>query len=140
METLDIKTAIQIAKILAAAPEERLPMILGVFEKAEVDIEGLTELEEWKALTRGTSLIDTAEFIKGITADRQQVDGEYRIKVQDFNEFCSTKKISARCARKHLYEHGLIRTSTDKGKVNYTVPMQDPETKTTVRYVVITTE
>ena len=33
MEELDIKTAIQIAKILAAAPDERIPMILDVFSK-----------------------------------------------------------------------------------------------------------
>ena len=41
METLDIKTAIQIAKILAAAPNERIPMILDIFSKAEVEISGL---------------------------------------------------------------------------------------------------
>ena len=62
METLDIKTAIQIAKILSAAPEERLPMILGVFEKAEITIEGLTELEEWKALNRPSAMIDIRQF------------------------------------------------------------------------------
>ena len=34
MEELDIKTAIQIAKILAAAPDERIPMILdGVLDQ-----------------------------------------------------------------------------------------------------------
>lgn len=38
MEELDIKTAIQIAKILAAAPDERIPMILDVFSKAQVQI------------------------------------------------------------------------------------------------------
>ena len=50
MEELDIKTAIQIAKILAAAPDERIPMILDVFSKAQVDINGLDELAEWRAL------------------------------------------------------------------------------------------
>lgn len=39
MEELDIKTAIQIAKILAAAPDERIPMILDVFSKAQVDMQ-----------------------------------------------------------------------------------------------------
>ena len=43
-QPLDIKIAIQIAKILAAAPNERIPMILDVFSKAEVDINGLDEL------------------------------------------------------------------------------------------------
>lgn len=52
MEELDIKTAIQIAKILAAAPDERIPMILDVFSKAQVDINGLDELAEWRALVK----------------------------------------------------------------------------------------
>ena len=41
MEELDIKTAIQIAKILAAAPDERIPMILDVFSKAQGDMHDL---------------------------------------------------------------------------------------------------
>lgn len=65
-QPLDIKIAIQIAKILAAVPNERIPMILDVFSKAEVDINGLDELAEWQALTKQTSLIDTEEFISGI--------------------------------------------------------------------------
>ena len=55
MEELDIKTAIQIAKILAAAPDERIPMILDVFSKAQVDINGLDELAEWRALDKPVS-------------------------------------------------------------------------------------
>lgn len=50
MEELDIKTAIQIAKILAAAPDERIPMILDVFSKAQVDINGLDELADRKSV------------------------------------------------------------------------------------------
>lgn len=62
MEELDIKTAIQIAKILAAAPDERIPMILDVFSKAQVDINGLDELAEWRALDKQAALIDTGSF------------------------------------------------------------------------------
>lgn len=137
METLDIKTAIQIAKILAAAPEERLPMILGVFEKAEVNIEGLTELEEWKALTRTAALIDIHEFRNDLIKERETTDGEVRIRNTEFNEFCEQKRVSARLARKALYEHGMLRTAMDKNKIQYTVPMVDPETKQTTRFVVI---
>ena len=36
MEELDIKTAIQIAKILAAAPDERIPMILDVLTSTDL--------------------------------------------------------------------------------------------------------
>lgn len=136
-EALDIKIAIQIAKILAAAPDERIPMILDVFQKAEVNINGLDELAEWRALTKQTALIDTQEFVKELTDDREQVDGEYRIKVAEFNHFCAERNISNRVARKHLYEHGLLRTSTDKGKINYTVPIWEGNHND--RYVVIKT-
>lgn len=139
-EVLDIKIAIQIAKILAAAPDERIPMILDVFSKAEVNINGLDELQEWNALKKQTSLIDTGEFVKQITENREKTGDEYRIKVDDFNRFCSERNISSRLARKHLYEHGRLRTSTDKGKTVYTVPIWDEGSKRNDRYVVITTE
>jgi hypothetical protein len=134
-DSLDIKTAIQIAKILAAAPDERIPMILDVFQKASVDINGLDELAEWMALEKQTALIDTNDFIKRITSGLEKTDGEYRIKALDFNAFCSENHVSARYARKHLYEHGLIRTSMDKGKINYTVPIWEKDHNE--RYVVI---
>lgn len=136
-DTLDIKTAIQIAKILAAAPDERIPMILDVFSKAEVDIDGLDELAEWRALNKQTALIDTDAFVKELTKGREQTDGEYRIKVPEFNQFCNAKGVSARYARKHLFESGLLRSSTDNGKTNYTCPVQDADTKKTERCVCI---
>ena len=107
MEELDIKTAIQIAKILAAAPDERIPMILDVFSKAQVDINGLDELAEWRALDKQTALIDTDAFVAELTKGKELEDGEYRIRVPEFNHFCSTKGVSARYARKHLYESGM---------------------------------
>ena len=78
MEELDIKTAIQIAKILAAAPDERIPMILDVFSKAQVDINGLDELAEWRALNKQTALIDTDAFVTELTKDKELEDGEHR--------------------------------------------------------------
>ena len=99
MEELDIKTAIQIAKILAAAPDERIPMILDVFSKASVDINGLDELAEWRALNKQTALIDTDTFVRELTKGRELTDGEYRIKVPEFNQFCNAKGVSARYAR-----------------------------------------
>lgn len=137
MEKLDIKIAIQIAKILAAAPNERIPMILDVFEKAEVEITGLDELSEWIALSRQSILIETADFIAGLIKDREMTDGEYRIPTVDFNSYCADNKISARYARKHLYEQGWIRSGIDNGKINYTCPVIDPETKKPIRCVCI---
>ena len=95
MEELDIKTAIQIAKILAAAPDERIPMILDVFSKAQVDISGLDELAEWRALDKQTALIDTDTFVQELIAGRDATDGEYRIEVPEFNHYCNSKGVSA---------------------------------------------
>lgn len=43
---LSIKEAIEISRILCKAPEERLAMILAVYEEAGIIISGLEELEE----------------------------------------------------------------------------------------------
>ena len=137
MEELDIKTAIQIAKILAAAPDERIPMILDVFSKAQVDINGLDELAEWRALDKQAALIDTDAFVTELTKGKELEDGEYRIRVPEFNHFCSTKGVSARYARKHLYESGMLRSSTDNGMINFTCPVQATDTKKTERCVCI---
>ncbi len=138
-ESLDIKTAIQIAKILAAAPDERIPMILDVFSKAEVNINGLDELAEWRALTKQTALIETETFVKELTDGKEPVDGEYRIKGPEFNNFCADRNISARYARKHLYEKGMLRTNMDGNKINYTCPIFDGATGKTDRCVCIKT-
>ena len=137
METLDIKIAIQIAKILAAAPNERIPMILDVFEKADVEINGLAELSEWVALSRQTALIDTEDFVEDLITGRTMTDSEYRIPASEFNSYCSLKGVSARYARKHLYEKGFIRSGTEKGKINYTLSVPDPTTKKQIRCVCI---
>lgn len=137
METLDIKIAIQIAKILAVAPNERIPMILDVFSKAEVDINGLEELSEWVALNRQAALIDTSVFVAELTKDRDLIGNEYRIPTAEFNLYCNKKGVSARYARKHLYESGWLRSGTDNGKTNYILTVTDPDTKKQIRCVCI---
>lgn len=67
MENIDLKTAIQIAKIVSTVPEDRMPMIWDIFSKAGLDIGGLDEMAEWKALTKQAFLIDTAQFLTEIT-------------------------------------------------------------------------
>lgn len=119
-ESIDIKTAIQIAKIVVTVPEERMPIIWDIFKQAGLDIGGIDEMAEWKALTKQAFLIDTEKFIEGITAGREPVSGEYRILVSDFNEYCTKQKLSARCARKHLAELEAIRTVKSNGKIDYT--------------------
>ena len=87
-----------------------------------------------EALVEGLPLVPRRRlFYKG----KELEDGEYRIRVPEFNHFCSTKGVSARYARKHLYESGMLRSSTDNGKINYTCPVQATDTKKTERCVCI---
>lgn len=135
-ESIDIKTAIQIAKIVVTVPEERMPIIWDIFKQAGLDIGGIDEMAEWKALTRQTALIDTEKFIAGITTGREPVSGEYRILIGDFNEYCTKQKLSARCVRKHLAELEAIRTTKGGGKIEYTCTVYEAD-KTFRRYVCI---
>lgn len=132
-ENIDIKTAIQIAKIVVTVPEERMPIIWDIFRQAGLDIGGLDEMAEWKALTRQAALIDTEKFLEDITQGREPVSGEYRLPVSDFNEYCAKQKLSARIARKHLSSRGAIRTATDNGKVSYTCPIYEADGQTNTR-------
>lgn len=137
-ENLDLKTAIQIAKIVVAVPENRMPIIWDIFSQAGLDIGGIDEMAEWKALTKQAFLIDTEKFLAGITAGKEPVNGEYRILVSDFNEYCVKQKLSARCARKHLAGLEAIRTSRSGGKTDYTCSIYEAENNTTIRrYVCI---
>lgn len=123
---IDLKTAIQIAKIVCQVPEERMPIIWDIFSKAGLDIGGLDEMAEWKSLTRQTGLIDTEKFLTEITEGRTATNGEFRIRIEEFNDFCAGRKLSARCVRKHLADTGAIRTGKlATGKVNYTCTVVD---------------
>lgn len=129
MENIDLKTAIQIAKIVSTIPEERMPIIWDIFKQAGLEIGGLDEMAEWKALTKQAFLIDTAQFLEEITKGREVVNGEYRIPVEEFNTFCSKQKLNARCTRKHLAGIETIRTAKlCSGKVEYTPPVAVPGT------------
>lgn len=137
-ENIDIKTAIQIAKIVVTVPEERMPIIWDIFSQAGLDIGGIDEMAEWKALTKQAFLIDTEKFLAGITAGREPVSGEYRILASDFNEYCTKQKLSARCARKHLAGLEAIRTIKSNGKTDYTCTVCETGKNATLhRYVCI---
>lgn len=138
MESIDLKTAIQIAKIVSTVPQERMPIIWDIFSKAGLDIGGLDEMAEWKALTEQAFLIDTAQFLRELTKGRELINGEYRIPVDDFNQFCAKEKLSARCTRKHLAGVGAIRTAKlFSGKIDYTLPVYEEGKNSTCRCVCI---
>ncbi len=137
-ESIDIKTAIQIAKIVVTVPEERMPIIWDIFKQAGLDIGGIDEMAEWKSLTKQAFLIDTGKFLEGITAGKEPVSGEYRIAVSDFNEYCTRQKLSPRCTRKHLAGLEAIRTIKSNGKIDYTCTVYEAEKNaSSSRYVCI---
>ena len=137
-ESIDIKTAIQIAMIVVTVPENRMPIIWDIFSQAGLDIGGLDEMAEWKALTKQAFLIDTEQFLTGITKNWEPVNGEYQIPVGDFNEYCSKQKLSARCTRKHLAGLKAIRTGkSNNGHVDYTCAVWKQDAGTSCRCVCI---
>lgn len=121
---MELKDAIEISRIISKAPEERLPMILSVLEKADVTINGIEELEEWKTYHEMNAIVDFDEFMTALMerfSDR--MDGErYKIPTSDFGEFCHDQKLKPTPVRRWLAKKGVIETSKDGDKTNYTVP------------------
>ena len=119
---MTVEDAIRISKILAAAPDERIPMILSVLEKADVTIDGLEELEEWKAYKDMAAVIDLDEFraelfeaFKGC-----EYKGGRRIPAAEFSEYCRKKKVKPTPLKRALAKKGYLKTSADGAKTNYT--------------------
>ena len=110
------------SKILASAPEERIPMILSVLEKAEVNIGGLEEMEEWKAFEAMAVIIDLEEFVEQLRKDfpNAATDGGLRILATEFSAYCKKQKIRPTILKRALAKKGYIKPVTDGDKVGYT--------------------
>lgn len=121
---LSLDDAIRVAQIIAKAPEERLPMIMSVFGEAGLTVEGLEQLEEWKAAKEQVLLIDTREFINELAGRFPEVDGWIEIKNSVFTEICNEKDMKARHVRKALANKGLLKVDERSGKLSYTVPLR----------------
>ena len=123
--TLDIhiEDAIKIAKILSQAPEERLPMILNVLEKSRIYIDGLGDLEEWKALRDQAYIVDMDEFVAALTDGREPKGYEVALTPKEFNEVCKRFNVKPSCAKRALHRKGRIKTTESNGKLEYTVPV-----------------
>ena len=121
---MELKDAIEMSRILSKAPEERIPMILSVLEKAEVSIEGLEELEEWKAYKDMNAVMDLGEFMEELEKKfAERLDGgKYKIPTADFSEFCREKKLKPTPVKRLLAKKGIIETVTDNGKTGNTIP------------------
>lgn len=121
---LSLNDAIRVAQILAKAPEERLPLIMSVFNEAGLTVEGLEQLEEWKTAKEQVILIDTQEFIGELAGRFPEADGWIEVKNCDFTEFCNEKGLKARHVRKALANKGLLKMDESKKKTSYTLPLR----------------
>ncbi len=121
IEDLDIKSAIQISKILAEASEERIPMILSVLEKADLVISGLEELEEWKTLKEQAYLVDVHEFMDALKEAFPEDGDLMKIPVKQFANFCHERKLKPILVKRLLVKHGfLVPGVNSRDKQEYT--------------------
>lgn len=121
---LNIKEAIEISRILCKAPEERLEMILAVYEEAGIIISGLEELEEWKSLKDQSGLIDIQEFLEDLeTLYPADGKGDIRIRPDQLQKVCDERKVKVSCCKRILARKGYLKTYMDGSKLNYTVTL-----------------
>lgn len=112
--TLSVYHAIRIAKIIATAPVERMPMITQLFSQAQVTLEGLDELIENSGIGKQNALIDTSEFLAELVGDRPLTEKGYLIIPEEFNQFCTARGLQPRLVKRHLYAAGYIEGYTEE--------------------------
>lgn len=120
---VSVEDAIKISKILCTASEERLPMILNVFDKAGVSINGLDKLEEWKAFKDQAYILDMDEFLKGLFDDGEAYADRVEFRPEKFTEVCKKFNVKPSCAKRALYRKGCLKAIMDGQKLSYTVPV-----------------
>ena len=120
---LTIEDAIRISKLICSANEERLPMILDVFRKAGVEINGMDELEEWKALKDQAYIVDMGEFLTALYSLREEHVDRVEFRPEEFSTVCKEFNVKPSCAKRALYKKGYIKTVMDGNKLSYTVPV-----------------
>ena len=127
---LSIDEAIKISKIICSVSEERIPIIIDVFSKAGINIGGLEELEEWKALKDQAYIVDMVEFVMALTENQPVTPDEMTagkvvcfLRPQEFAEICKRFNVKPSCAKRALHRKGLIKTTEHGGKLDYTVPV-----------------
>ena len=117
---IEIKEAIEIARILAKAPQERLPMIISVFESADLTVEGLEELEAWAIGKNSSYVIELDDFMIDVEKEFNLKKNSYLVAAIEFTRFCKEKKLDVRNTRRWLARKGVIKSEEIKGKTNYT--------------------
>lgn len=111
---LTMDEAIRIAKIICQAPEERLSMIVEIFQKSDLTIESIEEVYEWRALKNQTALIDITDFAKELLEDFEPGAGDelrngiVAIPTTDFTRHCLERHIKPALAKKALMLKGYL--------------------------------
>lgn len=137
-QEIDVDQAIRIARIVANAPEERLPMILDVFEHAGLSIAGMDDIENLKELAKSSEQITGLyEFLTAVTRMTRPVNGEYRVLADVFDSMCQQCNQKNRILRRTLAEMGLIRINIENGRNAYTIPIYSTSAKKIARCVCI---
>lgn len=134
---LNIDDAIRISKILCQAPEERIPMILSVLDKANVHINGLDDLEEWKAMKDQAYIIDMDDFLKELTKGSIEEQSEVLLTTKEFIEVCKRFNVKPSCAKRALHKKGYIKVTEYNGRLEYTVPVYVEKNKIERRIVIL---
>ena len=119
--TLELAQAVKIAKILSQAPEERIPLILSVLEKANLPLEGLEELTECSALKNQARLIDIRDFLAELRAAFPADGGRLCIPVKEFGDFCLDRKLKPLLVKVDLARHGYLEPTYEGPKRGYSV-------------------
>lgn len=122
---VSVDEAIRISKLLCTASEERIPMILNIFEKAGVFIDGLEELEEWKAFKDMAYIVDIEEFVADLFKVGEVFEDEFRVefKPDKFAAICKELNIKPSIAKRALYKKGYLKAVMGGQKISYTVPV-----------------
>ena len=134
---LGIEEAIRISKILCQAPEERISMILSVLDKAQVHIDGLEDLEEWKALKDQAYIIDMEEFVEALTKGSGEEQNEVLLTTKEFAEVCKKFNVKPSCAKRALHKKGHIKATEYNGRLEYTVPVYVDKNKIERRIIIL---
>ena len=129
---IELADAIKIAGIIAKAPEERLPLIMAVLEKADFTVDGLEEIEEWRSYKgqgTQTAIIDVEKLREDLIAafppnENTPADAATSVLPKDYNDYCKKHKIRPRIASRALADKGYIKVIEEGDKRSFSQPMR----------------
>lgn len=113
---LSVQNAIKIARVIAYCPKERLPMVLDVFGKANIEIEGYEEYLEISYKGKIANLDKVAEALMELGRPHKD---KIIVEPAAVNRYCSEHKLSSRAVKQQLYHEGYIMVQKHKNSITY---------------------